>query len=240
MSNEGPSNRVGNVQQSQSTPRGLLNQPRGQGKPFPKAEKVPQKLKPNGLNQLDFKQDPLLNGAWVFVMAGAGGSHSYTVHHPIGVTPLDDDEWVMTPSGDISQLLTNRESPNRKKIEELRKDFVFSKAIEAKLLLREEDGTIRLPSGTERKPVSDFLNKVKGNQEELPEGIKDTDLEEERAFRAFSRSAPIVKAASEAYRDDFETCSGSFGETKQEPIRGAKGITEGQVRTLLLKKMFRD
>jgi hypothetical protein len=87
--------------------------PRGRstrGQAAPKVQLA--KIGPNRLLETEWVKDSILKGNCFVLFAGAGvaGDQQWTFHHPIGETPLDEREWVATPTRDISYLLQRRES----------------------------------------------------------------------------------------------------------------------------------
>jgi hypothetical protein len=76
----------------------------------PKAQAA--KIGPNRLLETEWVKDSILKGDCFVLFAGTGkaGDQQWTFHHPIGETPLDERDWVATPTRDISFLLQRRES----------------------------------------------------------------------------------------------------------------------------------
>jgi hypothetical protein len=210
--------------------------------PFkPKVEKVPVKVKPAGLNPVEFKEDSALKGAFVFLIAGANGlSDSLTVHHPIGYTKLGDDDWVCTPSKEVQTLLSRKDNPNERKLHEQRKTLTMKLAVSQKLLLEKEGSKeFFLPNGKARTPISNYLNNLgKNEQEPLPHGYTKEDVEAEKLYREFARDKETQLKVIQEIPDNYETRGGTFEDQPQVPIRDAKGLTEGQVRTLLMRRIF--
>jgi len=70
------------------------------------------KIGPNRLLETEWVKDSILKGNCFVLFAGSGqaGDQQWTFHHPIGETPLDERDWVATPTRDISYLLQRRES----------------------------------------------------------------------------------------------------------------------------------
>jgi hypothetical protein len=70
------------------------------------------KIGPNRLLETEWVKDSILKGNCFVLFAGSGvaGDQQWTFHHPIGETPLDDRDWVATPTRDIGYLLQRRES----------------------------------------------------------------------------------------------------------------------------------
>jgi len=203
--------------------------------PFqPKAKVVPSKVKTVGVNQLDLASDNRLKEAFVISFTDSGGNTSLTIHRPIGVTRLPSDVWIATPSGDVQYLLERVANPNQRDLDEKRKALVIQLAIKEGVLKLNDQRVLCYPNGQERKPISDLLNRKdpKELQEVPKEHIEAEELFRKRAKEHFS------KVAEEQLPDNFETLGGPLGTDQQVPIADSKGLSAGQARTLLMRRML--
>jgi hypothetical protein len=83
--------------------------------PKVKTVKVPMSLSiiqetPVNVDMKAFKDHPGVT----FVVSSGGYTLQGSIHHPIGVTPLDDDDWVFTATCDVPDLLLRSKDPKSK------------------------------------------------------------------------------------------------------------------------------
>jgi hypothetical protein len=91
---------------------GLRGNGRGSvtGRAAPKVQTA--KIGPTRLLEVDWTKDSILKDNCFVIWLGTGqaGDQQWTIHRPIGETPLKPTDWVATPSRDIHFLLLRRES----------------------------------------------------------------------------------------------------------------------------------
>lgn len=89
---------------------------RGNGRGNATARTAPRvqtgKIGPTRLLEVDWTKDSILKDNCFVIWLGTGqaGDQQWTIHRPIGETPLSAHDWVATPSRDIHFLLLRRES----------------------------------------------------------------------------------------------------------------------------------
>lgn len=89
---------------------------RGNGRGNATARTAPKaqtgKIGPTRLLEVDWTKDSILKDNCFVIWLGTGqaGDQQWTIHRPIGETPLSAHDWVATPSRDIHYLLLRRES----------------------------------------------------------------------------------------------------------------------------------
>lgn len=86
----------------------------GRGSATARSAVKPQtgKIGPTRLLEVDWTKDSVLKDNCFVIWLGTGqaGDQQWTIHRPIGETPLRPNDWVATPSRDITFLLQRRES----------------------------------------------------------------------------------------------------------------------------------
>lgn len=115
-----------------------------------RARKILAKNEPNKVSGLSARATTLADGAgqigphFVVQIVHPGGVEQYTVHHPIGVTDLDDEkDWVVTPTAQVPATLKRKEDPSQGELNQARAKFRTDLAVKAGLLVEKIE-----PSGS--------------------------------------------------------------------------------------------
>jgi hypothetical protein len=66
-------------------------------------------------------------------------TESWTIHHPIGVTDLDADDWVATRTSEVHYLMARRTSPTATATEALRAKARTEFLLQQKLIVKKDD-----------------------------------------------------------------------------------------------------
>jgi hypothetical protein len=72
------------------------------------------------------------------------------IHHPIGVTDLDDDAWVISSTDDTKLLVARKKDPNQGTLATRREAWVREQAVEKGLILISTAGKVTYPNGADR------------------------------------------------------------------------------------------
>lgn len=176
-----------------------------------------------------------------------------TVHRPIGVTQLEDDDWVVSETSDIPNLLARAEHPDAKRIEEQRStERRFLAAAAATGLVVSGAGTARSVEGPDG---SDFfaalaearrLAKAQApkGQQPTPDAYKRLLISDE--MRA-ANEAYLTAISSEAVRTQaegmfplpaYETRGGPLADRPQVARPSLKGKSRAQVKDALGRAIF--
>jgi hypothetical protein len=178
------------------------------------------------------------------VIATGGQVRQLTVHRPIGVTPLSNDDWVITPTGDIKQLLSRQVDPNREKIERARTQVVDEFLIQKGILERDTDSGILYFSGYREKCRKDILKDAHAFQKSNPKGsyldyVPKAIAEKEELIREL-RSTEEFKSFLEVNgpKSTFQTASGPLGERIQLAAAHLQGLTADQIGDALVRATY--
>jgi len=107
---------------------------------------APNEIHTDKVNRFDLKTPKSLNGACVVLIVGPGGiTEQLTIHHPIGVTDLKDDDWVMTRTNEIHTLFARKDDPAEANLMIARNKRKNDYLIKQKLL-QEKDGKLYYPT----------------------------------------------------------------------------------------------
>jgi len=195
------------------------------------------KIGPNRLLETEWVKDSILKGNCFVLFAGSGmaGDQQWTFHHPIGETPLDDREWVATPTRDISYLLQRRESEAlsawKRKME---------LAIRGQVLRASKGRKYVGPNSTEE--IWTFENapaiqptirscmtaaKAAGKQESEWLSYADRAVQSAEAqFKEALRTEKVLAAWIRANpKPKHETMGGPLGDTRQKAVPFLKGFS---------------
>jgi len=156
------------------------------GTPFVKKEKVPIKLNPSLKTDIQFVsgQGPLKD-AFTMIVSSGQTTREYTIHHPIGITDLDDWDWVMTETSEVQSLLQRIDDPGSAKLNQQRNAYVIKWAITSSLLKEGTgEGLEQYPNGTVRS------NSMKAAREEAD---KEYNIQHAKDLRVGDVNQTVVK-----------------------------------------------
>jgi hypothetical protein len=183
----------------------------------------------------------------VLIKSTTGVTRELIFHHPIGVTDLDDDDWVISEVGDIPSLLSRTKDPYAEEIATARAAWLEQKAIEAGLLEKDaSDNTVY--TGSKKTTRATFFKELKEiHSKKKTDKVK---LDKFDLKDALSRSVDPRAAKEAAVRDlfanqaaaverefstTFRTMGGSRGDRPQEAISWAKKCTAASLSDMLIK-----
>jgi hypothetical protein len=189
-------------------------------------------------------------GAFPVVFGGPMGSLSMTFHHPIGVTPLASDEWVATPTEEVTLLLARAKHPgaeqNSRGYETHR--LTSASALEPALLtLRNgrffypgDDNTTRdqrLEAAREVAvgKLAQGVNPTRAQIiAELPERLRgaETALQTHIGLEATRNAARVANPLAV-----YETRGGPLGDRRQGAIAPLKGMSSQAARDHLIARL---
>jgi hypothetical protein len=223
--------------------------PRSNGQDYQKVVKKPQRIKPDDAGQFSY-DDSSLPGSIIFIIADGKYQRKMILHHPIGVTDLDENDWVLSEPDDIRQMLLQKENPSIKNfkataLKDLELDFKWSVELYEKkgdsIFAIDRDGNIN-----RRRIVSDAKDSArrafrednpvvkaeKGKKQPkaipVPETlwldyVQPRLREDELRFYKESNPSALNKVVERMIRNDpFRTRKGPFGDQPQQ--RFAAGI----------------
>jgi len=168
----------------------------------------------------------------------------------VGVTALDKKDWVVTPTGEIPDLIARRDDPEEATIRANRERHRFEAAISSGLLTKvEETGVIHYPSGVERqstlaaaRAAAKDAAKVAGAKPAPMAYLAHLSAErrvEEDAVRAFLASDAVVSASVEEFPDSgYLTRSGPLQNRPQRAQTYLTGMTRAQAEDEVVKQLF--
>lgn len=191
-------------------------------------KKVPTKLQAVGDNVLEYSGANLLPGKEGFsvVMASSVNRLYMTFHHPIGQTPLEDDDWVATETSQLQSLLDRRVDPRRKVRDAARTLARFASAIAADLLT-EFEGEYYYPSDllhaeSRTSHVAEARKEAKEAKDLSAAAyvtrIAENRRVEETALRAHLSSDAVVNAAIAGNPYDAFTTRSGLHETVEQVV----------------------
>jgi len=185
------------------------------------------------------------------------------LHRPIGITPLDDDEWVFSSPGNYALLLKREKNPAEADLRANVKAHMLKEAAAQGLITLGADNVLFYAKNVDR---NDFLKKFKDEVKEMTkvankaildwkakadkdrpaippnkidfkaelikklEIVNNDETKAELAFSKFMEKDSTIQAAEKANPATYETLGGSFAETKQVSIPGAKGKGIGEIQ----------
>lgn len=225
----------------------------------PKKEKIPVKVKSDEKSDIIFvNQKGVLNNSFKIVLAYPNGSKQFTVHHPIGITDLEDHDWVLTESTMVHDLLDRQKDPALQRLQEARRGHLYKLAVEAKKLDSKDNAYVYPKSGLNRdaliaaarrladKSIEKKVQQWKASTEALPKGEKRPPKptppdpidffrvevkKEELDLREFLKDPANIKKAEEEYPQTFRTLGGTLRDQPQARIN-EKGKIVDQIEVI--------
>lgn len=216
-------------------------------------------------------------GKYEYLRVFFGGPEGETpfelvLHRPIGITPLDNDEWVVSDPGDYALLLVRESNPDEEVLRVKRDLHKKELAVTDGLISIDSDNVVTYPvTGHVRneflepfkkkvketikvakKAANDWKTADKATRPKVSPGKPNFQLElvkelrldlgnpdavAELAFSAFMAKDQTVKLAEKKFPDSYETLSGVYADTKQDPIPWAKGKGKGQIQQHFAKEI---
>jgi len=181
---------------------------------------------------------------FIFCLVGPAGSTQMTVHRPIGVTPLADDEWVVTPSSDIQSLLDRSNTDERKRAQGQREKHI-REAVVAASLGRKLDAAGKQVWVTSGKDVAATIATFKKKASE--EGYADNewayyldpaDKRDEERYKAGLKDQTFVSAAEVAVPlPAYDTKGGSLCDQPQRAVAYLKGKDLQQAKDAVIRRL---
>jgi len=204
-----------------------------------KANPKPKKIKPETMYLVDFATHPHLKDAFVVLLAGTLGITQYTVHHPIGATPLADEEWIVTPTSDIHFLLERIDDPQKREKAAAVQQQRLSSAVK-KGYLNLIDGVVTYSSsGRVRNDVLAQARDSRGEAKSpLFNFIENEDDRKTEENLEYFWASPEITASLKKIQGDYVTLGGPLADQPQRPNRVLKGLSGGQARDRLTKSIF--
>jgi hypothetical protein len=213
--------------------------------------KAKPKVNPVTGANFEYASEPRIGDSFVVVIGGPGGVQSFTFHQPLGVTAVDDEDWVCTPTGDIPSHLARRvdtdEADRKAKRDKHRLDLAVEAGLLTKhgsndLLVYPDTGTSRQSAlAKARTEAKDAVKTDKGKPTPdlyirfLPKEVQDA----ETALRKFlADRSTIRKAETKFPTSGFRTRGGPLADRDQEEVDYLQGLSRPQATDAVVKRIF--
>jgi len=213
--------------------------------------KAKPKVNPVTGANFEYVSESRIGDSFVVVMAGPSGIQSFTFHHPIGVTDVDGEDWVCTPTGDIPSLLARRDDPDEADRKAKRDKHRLDLVIQAGLLVKaDEDGPLTYPdTGVNRQ---DALAKARSEAKDAvkaEKGKPSPDLyirflpkevqESETAIRKLLADERTIRSAEKKFPSSgYRTRGGPLADRDQEEVEYLSGCSRPQASDAVVKRIF--
>jgi len=213
--------------------------------------KAKPKVNPVSGANFEYVNEPRIGKSFVVVMAGSYGVQSFTFHHPIGVTDVDHEDWVCTPTGDIPSLLSRQDDPDEADRKAKRDKHRLDLAVAAGLLTKTgSEGQLVYPDTEINR--QDALAKARALAKDAVKAEKGTPSPDlyirflhtsvqgpEANLRKFLASKEAIhKAEIKFPSSGYRTRSGPLADRDQEAVAYLTGKTETQAQDAAVKRIF--
>jgi len=213
--------------------------------------KAKPKVNPVTGGNFEYVSEPRVGDSFVVVMAGPGGVQSFTFHHPIGVTDVDGEDWVCTPTGDIPSLLARRDDPDEADRKAKRDRYRLDLVVTTKLLEKREGDSLLVYPGTDinrqdalakaRTEAKDAVKAEKGKPSPdlyirfLPKEVQEAEA---LVRKKLADRETIRKAETKFPSSGFRTRGGPLADREQEGVDYLSGKSRSQASDAVTKRIF--
>jgi len=200
--------------------------------------KTKPKVNPASGANFEFTNDPRVGDSFVIVIADPARNRQMTFHHPIGVTDVDEEDWVCTPTEDIPDLLNRRKDPDEEGIRSKRDNFRLRLAADAGLLGVDSQSEEVMYKGTNtsrqatvaaaRQAAKEaVVGKGKPSADAYLAFIKDESLKKaESSIRLFLVEKETIRKAEKKFPSSgFRTKSGPLSDRVQSSVEYLEGLS---------------
>jgi len=171
-----------------------------------------------------------LKGALTVIISDGNHTRTLVIHHPVGITDLDGEDWVFSPVEDIPMLVARQVDPDAQRLAQLRalmREDLATK--ETPPLLVSKDGAYFYPTGESRSEIvrqaranaskadASYIDqwKKEGGEGEKPAKADYTEYfptpelkAAERSFIEFSKKDSVKEVVVKKYPDNYRTMGG--------------------------------
>jgi len=213
--------------------------------------KAKPKVNPVTGANFEYVSEPRIGDSFVVVMGGPGGVNSFTFHHPIGVTEVDDEDWVCTPTGDIPSLLARRDDPDEADRKARRDKHRLDLVVVANLLEKADDEGLLVYPGTDisrqdalaaaRAAAKDAVKAEKGKVPPdlyirfLPQPVQEAET---LVRKKLASRETIQKAETKFPSSGFRTRGGPLADRDQVSVDYLSGLSRPQALDAVTKRVF--
>jgi hypothetical protein len=213
--------------------------------------KAKPKVNPVTGANFEFVNEPRIGDSIVVVLAGPSGVQSFTFHHPIGVTDVDVEDWVCTPTADIPSLLARKDDPDEADRKVKRDRYRLHLVVHAGLLRKSDTDEQLIYPDTEinrqdalaaaRSAAKDAVKAEKSKTPPdlyirfLPQAVQ----EKEVAIRGLLAAKTTIQAAETKFPSSgYRTRGGPLADRDQESVEYLEGYSRSQASDAITKRVF--
>jgi hypothetical protein len=213
--------------------------------------KAKPKVNPVSGANFEYVNESRIGESFVVVMASPNGVQSFTFHHPIGVTDVDSEDWVCTPTADIPSLLARRDDPDEADRKVKRDKHRLDLAVAAGFLEKTDgNGPLVYPdTGTSRQDALAKARAEAKNAVKAEKGNPSPDLyirflpkevqEAESSIRKFLSDKKTIQAAETKFPSSgYRTRGGPLADREQAEVEYLSGYSRPQANDAVIKRIF--
>jgi hypothetical protein len=200
------------------------------------------KISPTHAVGVTFSNDQRTKDAFVIMIVSASGTRQFTVHHPVGVTPLQDDVWVVSETSDLPNLLMRINDPTKKDVD-ARRDASLRRALARMNVIILEGDRVFYPNRVDRSDAISVARKKAetakaSGKDAYVSYLSDEDKKYETAYLEAIRNKDLQAGIVEKYPyADFETKGGVSANRSQRPVDNSLGYSQGELIDFLSQKI---
>jgi hypothetical protein len=206
---------------------------------------VAKKAHPTGAIPAEFVPNRVVGDYLHLFVGGPKGIPSgVVIHHPIGITDLDDGSWVFSSPEDVNFMVSRAKDPRASELANKRSKLLREKALAAGLIAEGKNGELQYHDGTVR---SGYLKRLEAASVATHKGVADfkynTDValaedsmcyaKEEVEYREFLRKTSAEVEGE--YPTIFRTCKGPMADQMQEAVGWLQNLPISEVQAMIFK-----
>lgn len=203
--------------------------------------KVPT-VKPTVRTELTVKNDKDVGDYIKIIFAQTSGQLEVVFHHPVGETPLDDDEWVATDSAEVAHLKARRFDLTVARRNAELEDYKNLALLKTNIVVEDDEGKLVYPDGSPLGDRFQFLEAIKAERKkkdssynrrtfllnhEDPRGKVEAELDDVKSA--------VTQKFEKRFPSTFETMGGACADHPQKALLWAKGLTTAELQDSLFK-----
>ena len=180
----------------------------------------------------DTVQSSHLKDQITIVVQGPGSKRTeLVVHHPIGITDLSADDWVVTTIYGVAELLGRTKNPNLQNLNRKRSEALRTKLFQSGVALKLENGDLSYPGQEDSR--QQILKDLKAGRY-APEKEMRVEAMEAKFIKA---QLPYLLEVQKEHPDEFRTASGPLWDRKQVAVSEYKGMPADSIAFEISKRI---
>jgi hypothetical protein len=205
-------------------------------------KQVVPNLNPTAAASLVFKSDTKVGKYLRIIQGSPSGNTEYILHHPIGVTALRGDQWVLSDPSEVAHLVSRIDDPDAEKRKQDLEELQLHACLKLPDVFADADGLLEYTAFTKIGTYSDFRATVKEAKKSA--GSKwnranwlnqSTDERAKIELRLDAIKAKTQVEFERKYPNTYQTRGGPRRDQDQVALEWADGLSLEQLQNELFR-----